>query len=154
MEPTPNASPTERERPLVLVAEDMGLQVRLMRLHLERAGCDVIAVGDGVQALARCEADMPDLIMLDVDMPGLNGFQVLDKLRTNDVTRGIPVIMLTAHAKDEPLFAEWAESADLFMTKPFTPGTMLAEVKRILALRSESGDEPASGTAQTDALSG
>ncbi len=154
MEPTPNASPTERERPLVLVAEDMGLQVRLMRLHLERAGCDVIAVGDGVQALARCEADMPDLIMLDVDMPGLNGFQVLDKLRRSDSTRHIPIIMLTAHAKDEPLFAEWAGSADLFMTKPFTPDTMVADVKRILALRSAANDDSAGGSAQIDPLSG
>ena len=144
MEPTPNASPTERERPLILVAEDMGLQVRLMRFHLERAGCDVIAVGDGVQALARIEAEMPDLIMLDVEMPGLNGFQVLDKLRSNDATRHIPIIMLTAHAKDAPLFAEWAEAADLFLTKPFTPATMVADVKRILAMRSPgSNDTPA-----------
>jgi len=143
MEPTPNASPTERERPLILVAEDMGLQVRLMRFHLERAGYDVIAVADGVQALARCEADMPDLIMLDVEMPGLNGFQVLDKLRKSDSTRHIPIIMLTAHAKDAPLFAEWAESADLFLTKPFTPDAMVADVKRILALRTPRSEEPA-----------
>ena len=142
MEPTSNPSPTERVRPLVLVAEDMGLQVRLMRLHLERADCDVIAVSDGVQALARTEAELPDLIMLDVDMPGMNGFQVLDKLRSTAKTRHIPIIMLTAHAKDAPLFAEWAESADLFMTKPFTPDTMIAEVKRILALRSQRSEEP------------
>ncbi len=144
MEATPplNASPTERARPLVLVAEDMQLQVRLMRLHLERAGCDVIAVADGVQALVRIEAEMPDLIMLDVEMPGMNGFQVLDKLRSNEVTRQIPVIMLTAHAKDAPLFAEWAESADLFMTKPFTPSAMVADVRRILALRSPGSAEP------------
>jgi two-component system cell cycle response regulator len=142
MEPTPNPLPAKRERPLVLVAEDMGLQVRLMRLHLERAGYDVVAVADGIQALARCETDLPDLIMLDVEMPGLNGFQVLDKLRSSEVTRRIPIIMLTAHAKDEPLFAEWAESADCFMTKPFTPGTMLAEVERILALRFDPDAGP------------
>jgi CheY-like chemotaxis protein len=121
----------------------MGLQVRLMRLHLERAGWDVIAASDGVQALSRCETDRPDLIMLDVDMPGMNGFQVLDKLRKNDATRHIPIIMLTAHAKDAPLFAEWAEAADLFMTKPFTPDTMIGEVKRILALRAPGSSEPA-----------
>jgi two-component system phosphate regulon response regulator PhoB len=142
MESTPNASPAERERPLVLVAEDMQLMVRLMTLHLERAGCDVIAVPDGDQALARSEADLPDLILLDVEMPGQNGFQVLDKLRKNDATRHIPIIMLTAHAKDEPLFAEWAESADLFMTKPFAPSTFVAEVKRILGLGRERSDEP------------
>lgn len=144
MEPTPDPSPNERARPLILVAEDMGVQVRLTQLHLERAGCDVIAVPDGAQALARCATHLPDLIMLDVDMPEMNGFQVLDKLRNSDATRHIPVIMLTAHAKDAPLFAEWAESADLFMTKPFTPATLVAEVRRILALRTQgSGETPA-----------
>jgi CheY-like chemotaxis protein len=143
MEPTSEMPPARRERPLILVAEDMGVQVRLMRFHLERAGCDVIAASDGVEALARCEADDPDLIMLDVDMPGLNGFQVLDRLRSSESTRHIPVIMLTAHAKDAPLFAEWAESADLFMTKPFTPNTLVSEVQRILALRGPGGGEPA-----------
>ena len=141
MEPMPNEAPPRRERPLVLVAEDSGLQARLMRLHLERAGCEVIAVGDGAQALARCDAELPDLIFLDVEMPGLNGFQVLDRLRSSDATRHIPVIMLTAHAKDAPLFAEWAEKADLFMTKPFTPATLVAEVRRILAL-SPAGSDP------------
>lgn len=142
MEPTQKESTARRERPQILVAEDMGLLVRLMRFHLERAGFDVIAVADGAQALEQCEADIPDLILLDVEMPEMNGFQVLDRLRRDAATRHIPVIMLTAHAKDAPLFAEWAESADLFMTKPFAPAELVFEVKRILALRSE-GSGPA-----------
>lgn len=136
MEPTPKPSPAERTRPLVLVAEDMGLQVRLVQLHLERAGCDVLAVSDGAQALAQTETALPDLILLDVDMPEMNGFQVLDRLRGSEATAHIPVIMLTAHAKDAPLFAEWANVADLFMTKPFTPDKLVTEVRRILALRA------------------
>ncbi len=141
MESTLNASPADRERPLVLIAEDMGLMVRLMTLHLERAGCDVIAVPDGNQALDHSFADLPDLILLDVEMPGQNGFQVLDKLRKNDATRQIPIIMLTAHAKDEPLFAEWAESADLFMTKPFAPSVLVAAVQRILGMRPKGSEQ-------------
>ncbi len=140
MEPTPSEKPAGRARPLVLVAEDMGLQVRLTRLHLERAKCDVVAVPDGVQALARSLSDLPDLIILDVDMPGMNGFQVLDRLRKEETTRDIPIIMLTAHAKDAPLFAEWSGVADLFMTKPFGPETLIAEVKRILALSVRESD--------------
>ena len=136
MEPTSNASQTHRKQPRILVAEDMQLLVRLMRFHLERADYEVIAAADGVQALARCEEQIPDLILLDVEMPGLNGFQVLDKLRSNDATRHIPVIMLTAHAKDATLFEEWAGTADCFMTKPFTPDVLVGEVQRILSLRS------------------
>lgn len=146
MEPTQKGSTARRERPQILVAEDMGLLVRLMRFHLERAGFDVIAVADGAQALAQCEADIPDLILLDVEMPEMNGFQVLDRLRRDAATRHVPVIMLTAHAKDAPLFAEWAESADLFMTKPFAPAELVFEVKRILALRSEGSGPAAAGT--------
>lgn len=153
MESTPRASSTGRDRPLILVAEDMGLMVRLMRFHLERAGYDVLAVPDGTQALARSESDVPDLILLDVEMPGLNGFQVLDKLRSNEATRHIPVIMLTAHAKDAPLFAEWAESADLFMTKPFAPTDLVEQVQRILAQRPQAGDDT-TGTPRSDPLSG
>ncbi len=154
MEPIPSAAPPRRKRPLVMIAEDMGIQVRLTQLHLERAGCDVTAAPDGVQALERIFAEPPDLILLDVEMPELNGFQVLDRLRSNEATRHIPVIMLTAHAKDAPLFAEWAQSADAFMTKPFTPDALVAEVKRILAQTGQWPTKPPAPTDQTDAVSG
>lgn len=124
-----------RERPLILLAEDVGVQVRLTRIHLERANCDVIAVGDGGQAIIRCQAEHPDLIIMDVDMPGVNGFQALDSLRKQETTRHIPIIMLTAHAKDAPLFAEWACEADAFMTKPFNPQELIAQVRRVLSDR-------------------
>jgi two-component system, OmpR family, phosphate regulon response regulator PhoB len=119
-------------RPLVLVAEDVGVQVRLMQLCLERADYRVIAAKNGADALAQISAHCPNLIILDVDMPELNGFQVLDTLRRTDETRAIPVIMLTAHAKDSVLFDEWATERDVFMTKPFSPPELIARVRRIL----------------------
>lgn len=121
-----------RSKPLVLVAEDVGVQVRLTQMCLERADCHVIAAQNGSDALTAAEAQQPDLVILDVDMPGLNGFQVLDRLRNADSTRSIPVIMLTAHAKDSGLFAEWDTETDLFMTKPFNPKELIAQVQRIL----------------------
>ncbi len=125
------ARPT-REQPLILVADDMGVQVRLTTLCLERARYAVIACSNGKDALDSIRVHLPDLVLLDVDMPGMNGFQVLDALRKDPATIAIPVIMLTAHAKDSGLFEEWATSADAFMTKPFSPQQLVQAVKEVL----------------------
>src|SRR5690348_16889585 len=109
----------QTHKPLVQVVEDAGVQVMLTRLHLERAGYQVVAARDGREALEQVHDQRPDVILLDVELPGLNGFQVLDRLRSDPATRSIPVIMLTAHAKDAVLFDEWAAERDAFMTKPF-----------------------------------
>lgn len=120
-------------RPLALIAEDASAQIRLIQICMERAGCRVAAVRDGCQAMSQIEIERPDIILLDVDLPGLNGFQVLDRVRKNPQTRTIPVIMLTAHAKDSVLFAEWADTADVFMTKPFSPEDLIATVRATLS---------------------
>lgn len=134
---TSNANPTElvlprHDPPLILVADDMGVQVRLTKLCLERANYAVLTCSNGKDALESVQAHLPDLVLLDVDMPGLNGFQVLDALRRDPATSEIPVIMLTAHAKDSGLFEEWATSADAFMTKPFSPQQLVQAVKEVL----------------------
>ena len=115
-----------------MVAEDVGIQVRLTQMCLERANYAVIAAPNGRDALTRIQSERPDLVLLDVDMPELNGFQVLDALRRDAETRHIPVIMLTAHAKDAALFEEWATPADAFMTKPFSPQQLVTAVKQVL----------------------
>src|SRR5437763_70959 len=98
-------------QPLVLIAEDAGIQVRLVQVCLERAGCRVVAARDGLEAMAKIETERPDLILLDIEMPHANGFQVLDKVRSDASTSTIPVIMLTAHAKDSYLFQEYADTS-------------------------------------------
>ena len=120
------------EKPRVLVVEDAGIQVRLMELTLTRAGFEVDAAWDGREALRRVEDCRPDVIILDVEMPGMNGFQVLDALRGDPRTADIPVLMLTAHAKDCGLFGEWARTEDAFLTKPFSPAELVNEVRRAL----------------------
>jgi len=119
-------------RAYVLVVEDAGIQVRLMELALSRAGFEVTAAWDGHEALRCIDQRRPDAIILDVEMPGMNGFQVLDVLRADPFTADIPVLMLTAHAKDSVLFEEWAKPADAFLTKPFSPAQLIAEVRRAL----------------------
>jgi chemosensory pili system protein ChpA (sensor histidine kinase/response regulator) len=127
---------------LILIAEDAGIQVKLAQICLERANYRVVAARDGMEALHSIQTLRPDLVLLDVDMPVMNGFQVLDRLRSDAETCHIPVIMLTAHAKDSGLFAEWATPRDEFMTKPFSPNELLATVKRVLAAPPET-DRPA-----------
>jgi len=129
------------ERPLVLIAEDAGAQVRLMQICMERAGCRVAAARDGREALTALEKERPAFIILDIEMPGFNGFQVLDKLRKDPATRSIPVIMLTGHAKDSVLFDEYAGPDDIFMTKPFSPVELIDTVRRVLA-KSGAGASP------------
>ena len=121
----------QRAKPLILVAEDVGIQVRLTQMCLERANFAVIASPNGQDALNRIQAERPDLVLLDVDMPVLNGFQVLDAIRRDPATRHIPVIMLTAHAKDATLFEEYATSVDSFMTKPFSPQQLVTAVQQV-----------------------
>ena len=133
MQSTVSTSQTPRTSPLVLVVEDVGIQVKLTRMCLERASYGVIAAQNGHDALAQAQSEKPDLILLDVDIPGLNGFQVLDKLRSQPETAQIPVIMLTAHAKDSDLFGEYAREQDVFMTKPFSPQELVATVQKTLA---------------------
>ena len=125
--------PTRRDKPLILVAEDAGIQIRLTQICLERADYVVVAARNGVEALNKVAEEKPDLIIMDVDMPEMNGFQALDRLRSEPGTRHIPVLMLTAHAKDAELFAEWATAADAFMTKPFSPPELVSAVRGMLA---------------------
>lgn len=138
MEQSTDAVAPSAPCPRVVVAEDAGVQVRLMRMCLERAACEVLAARDGAEALRLIAVEIPDLVILDVDMPGLNGFQVLERLRKNPDTDKIPVIMLTAHAKDSGLFQEWATENDLFMTKPFSSLDLIANVQHVLSLTSDS----------------
>lgn len=130
--------PENDARSLVLIVEDVGVQIRLVQICLERADYRVIAARDGGEALRQVTEHMPDLILLDVDLPVLNGFQVLDTLRKEEATRSIPVVMLTAHAKDSALFEQWATQADTFLTKPFSPNALLQTVQQVLASSRES----------------
>lgn len=87
---------------------------------------------DGREGLAKIAADRPDLIILDVMMPYLDGFEVLRELQKNMETRDIPVIMLTAKASDRDIFQGWQSGAACYLTKPFNPLELINFVKRIL----------------------
>ena len=123
----------------ILVVDDERHIVRLVQVNLERVGHRVVPAFDGKEALKKVETEKPDLIVLDVMMPHMDGFEVLKRLKADEQTRDIPVVMLTAKAQDADVFRGWASGVDCYLTKPFNPIELLTFVKRIF----ESYDEEA-----------
>ncbi len=115
----------------ILAVDDEKHIVRLVQVNLERAGYEVVTANDGKEALQKVAEENPDLVVLDVMMPYMDGFEVLQNLRRNPATRDIPVIMLTAKAQDADVFKGWQSGVDCYLTKPFNPMELLSFVKRI-----------------------
>jgi len=131
----------------ILVVDDERHIVRLVEVNLERAGYEVTAAYDGQEAVASAQAERPDMIILDVMMPRMDGFEALKELRSDSRTKDIPIIMLTAKAQDADIFKGWASGVDSYLTKPFNPRELLAFVDRIFqSLESPPDDYEAPPT--------
>lgn len=124
----------------ILAVDDERHIVRLVEVNLQRAGYQVVTAYDGREALEKVKAEEPDLIVLDVMMPYMDGFEVLKNLKADPVTAEIPVIMLTAKAQDADVFRGWQSGVDCYLTKPFNPMELLTFVKRIFDSTSGGGD--------------
>src|SRR6202521_6085052 len=115
----------------ILAVDDERSIVRLIQVTLEKHGHQVVTAFDGKEALERVAVEQPDMIVLDVMMPYLDGFEVLRNLKKDPDTRDIPVIMLTAKAQDADVFNGYKSGADCYLTKPFNPRELVAFVNRI-----------------------
>ncbi len=126
----------QKHQPLVLIADDEPNMVVLLRRLFERDGFVVEGVADGMTALQQAESLRPDLILMDVQMPGLNGFEVVRRLRQNDVTARIPTIFITAAARDPADIARgFGLGADDYVLKPFNPHELLARARSKIRAR-------------------
>lgn len=116
----------------ILIADDETYSLRLLQMTLKKTGCDIIPCKNGQEAVDQAQEEVPDLIVMDVMMPVMDGLAALAELKNNATTRDIPVIMLTA--KGQTLTRTEAEEsgAEHFVTKPFSPTELLAEVKKHL----------------------
>jgi len=119
----------------VLVVDDDPVIVKLLRVNFEMEGYEVLSADDGLEGLARAQGDRPDVIILDVMMPGMNGLDVARALKGSEDTRQIPIIMLSAKAQASDV-AEGREVADDYMTKPFDPLELLDRVAGFLEARA------------------
>jgi two-component system, OmpR family, alkaline phosphatase synthesis response regulator PhoP len=129
----------------ILAVDDERHIVRLVEVNLQRAGYEVVTAYDGREALEKVKSENPDLVVLDVMMPYMDGFEVLKNLKADPSTAEIPVIMLTAKAQDADVFRGWQSGVDCYLTKPFNPMELLTFVKRIFDSLSQSGGYDDSG---------
>lgn len=125
----------------ILAVDDEKHIVRLVQINLEKEGYQVVTANNGRQALEVVAAEKPDLIVMDVMMPEMDGFETLQKLKENVATAKIPVVMLTAKAQDADVFRGWQSGADLYLTKPFNPQELITFVKRIFQNQASSDDD-------------
>jgi DNA-binding response OmpR family regulator len=129
-------TPSEgRERPLVLVAEDDEDILALVVFRLEQANYDVACATNGAEALTLARERIPDLAILDVMMPKLDGYEVTRQIRAYDETRGMPVILLTARVQEADVTRGFEAGADDYIKKPFSPQELRARVQSILGRR-------------------
>lgn len=147
----PNGT-TSGER--VLVVDDEPDIVALVAYHLAKAGYRVSTAGSGPDALGAAQREHPSLVVLDLMLPGMSGFDVLEQMRADPGTREIAVLMLTAR-KDEPdRIRGLSLGADDYLTKPFSPPELVLRVgailRRIGAARQQTGDVLSAGSLQID----
>jgi len=117
----------------ILVADD-DMDVRdLVAFKLEQAGYDVVAVDNGLAALAAATRNPPDLVVLDVMMPGMSGIDVCRQLRLDQGTRSLPIILLTARAQEGDVEVGFGAGADDYIVKPFSPRELVSRVEAVLA---------------------
>lgn len=126
----------------LLVVDDEQDLLELLRYNLEKEGYRVTCVTTGEQALSRAVQDLPDLIVLDLMLPGLDGLEVCRKLKSHPSTTKVPIIMLTAKSEDLDIVTGLEVGADDYVTKPFSPRVLLARVRAALRRRREKR-EPA-----------
>ncbi len=119
----------------ILIVDDQARIVKLVRDYLERAGFDVLEARDGETALTVARAEQPDLVVLDLMLPGVDGLDVCRRLRRES---GVPIIMLTARVEEADRIVGLELGADDYVTKPFSPRELVARVRA--TLRRASGE--------------
>jgi DNA-binding response OmpR family regulator len=131
----PNADDSEPAPPVVLAADDDEDILELITFRLERSGYRVLPARDGEEALDLALTNRPDLAVLDVMMPKLDGFELTRRLRAEPATSRMPIILLTARAQDSDVQQGFDAGADDYIRKPFSPQELRARVQAILGRR-------------------
>ena len=123
------------KRPLVLVVDDDWMNREVLEAYLVDAGCEVIGVHDGITALATAEATPPDLVLLDINMPGMSGYEVCARLKSHEKTQFTPVVMVTALETEQDKIRAIQAGADDFLTKPFNSLMMITRIRSLLRIK-------------------
>jgi two-component system, OmpR family, phosphate regulon response regulator PhoB len=119
-------------QPRILIIEDEKGLVQSLNWYFDREGYETLSAGDGMEGLRKAQTLLPDLILLDLMLPGMGGLDVCRELRAGEKTRLIPIIMLTARAEETDQVEGFAKGADDYVTKPFSNKVLLQRVKAVL----------------------
>jgi DNA-binding response OmpR family regulator len=125
----------------ILIVEDYPHIVDVLKIRLEAAGYEVVAAGDGQEGLNMARSEKPDLIILDVMLPKMNGYKVCRLLKFDVKYKNIPIFLLTARAKPEDIQTGKATGANEYIIKPYDPQELLATIRRYLAPGKEAPQE-------------
>ncbi len=120
----------------VLVVDDEVYILHILDFSLGAEGFDVITAADGEQALARARSERPDLIVMDIMMPRLDGYETCRRLKGDPATKEIPVLLLTARGREEDRKRGMEAGADDYMTKPFSPNKLIGRVSEMLGIKN------------------
>ena len=124
-----------KDKPVILVVDDQPQNIELLEAHLVPQGYEVVKAASGEEALEKLSGNQIDLVLLDVMMPRMSGFEVLEKLRADKKTRRIPVVMITVLKETEDRVKALEAGCDDFISKPFDKHELLARVKSLLRIK-------------------
>jgi two-component system, OmpR family, phosphate regulon response regulator PhoB len=132
---------TAMAKPRILIIEDERGLTEVLSYNLQREGYDTVVAHDGQEGLRKAQMQLPDLIILDLMLPTLDGLEVCRELRAGERTRHVPILMLTARAEETDQVVGFSMGADDYVTKPFSVKVLLQRVKA-LQRRVEAGTDP------------
>ena len=127
----------------VLVVDDEVYILHILDFSLGMEGYEVISATDGEMALQKVQSESPDLVVLDIMMPKLDGYQVCRAIKANEATKRIPVILLSAKGRSVDQKIGFENGADDYVTKPFSPRKLIERVNALLAERDDKREEVA-----------
>jgi CheY-like chemotaxis protein len=116
----------------VLLCDDDPAILRVLQVNLEIEGYDTLLAHHGEEALAIAQAEHPDLIILDIMMPRMDGYETCDALKTDDKTKDIPIVFLSAKAQDADIERGRTHKVEDYLTKPFDPDRLIEVVERLI----------------------
>ena len=139
-----NPATGSRRKPIVLVVDDFADNREMYSEYLSFSGYEVIEAKNGVEAIEAAQARMPDIIIMDLSLPVMDGWEATRRLKADDQTRRIPIVALTGHALAGHSKGAKEAGCDSFLAKPCLPDQLVTEIRRML----ESSGKPAAGKAK------
>lgn len=128
-------------KPRILIIEDERALADILEINLQREGFETSVARDGAQGLRQAQVNVPDLVLLDLMLPGRSGLEICRDLKSSPVTNAIPIIMITAKSEETDQLIGFATGADDYVTKPFSVKVLIQRVRRELRRKESGGDD-------------